>query len=410
MNFNLVGGLEHFLFSIIYGIILPFTNMFQRVWNHQPVNPLEKTPNFQSFLEFESHEPRFSWGLDDDFPLVSTIPQDRCASVCLFDSFPVNPTIYEILWFNSIESHKIIMNSTWNHLFKQPPPVLWRLWRLHPQSRAVIIRISSDLQMSSADFQAPPQSKIWSCVPIRRRRVCWCHCSPWPRRSRGSVPPLGLHRKMLCDFSMENVMFAWTCMENTVFFETSWNITIIVSKNSTTMINCLKHPIFEWWFFRKRWLFFGKRWFQHKPWRTWKSWKIHVRAINKCSTKLWEYSSKKVEIEHSKNDRSKRRANTWCHFFWTGHIQCGQVTGIAYIEHKIGPNGHVFLRDVKHWPQLEPCQFSAVFRVFISSWNGSPGTTQSMMSGDSNNNRMEPCDSRRVVDTVDLMGFNEDII
>jgi hypothetical protein len=135
-----------------------------------------------------------------------------------------------------------------------------------------------------------------------------------------------------------------------------------------------------------------------------------VRAINKCSTKLWEYSSKKVEIEHSKNDRSKRRANTWCHFFWTGHIQCGQVTGIAYIEHKIGPNGHVFLRDVKHWPQLEPCQFSAVFRVFISSWNGSPGTTQSMMSGDSNNNRMEPCDSRRVVDTVDLMGFNEDII
>ena len=106
-------------------------------------------------------------------------------------------------------------------------------------------------------------------------------------------------------------------------------------------------------------------------------------------------------------------------------------------------NRHVFLRDVKNWPQLEPRQFSAVFRVFMVSWNGSwmelpgnsplkgplisaekstqktphrwsqslhPGTTQSMMSGDSNNNRMEPCDSRRVVDTMDLMGFNEDII
>ena len=85
-------------------------HIFQRVWNHQPVNPLKKTSKFQSFLEFESHEARCSWGLDDDFPVVSTIPQDRCASVCLFDSFPVNPTIYEILWFNSSKNH---IKSSW---------------------------------------------------------------------------------------------------------------------------------------------------------------------------------------------------------------------------------------------------------------------------------------------------------
>ena len=34
----LVGGLEHFLFSIIYGIILPIDfHIFQDGWNHQPV-------------------------------------------------------------------------------------------------------------------------------------------------------------------------------------------------------------------------------------------------------------------------------------------------------------------------------------------------------------------------------------
>ena len=82
---------------------------------------------------------------------------------------------------------------------------------------------------------------------------------------------------------------------------------------------------FEWWFFRKRWLFFGKRWFQHQPWRTWKSCKIRVRAIKKCSTKLWEYPSKKVEIEHSKNDRSKRSEHmmllllNWTHSMWPGN-------------------------------------------------------------------------------------------
>ena len=35
----LVGGLEHLLFSIIYGIILPIDyDIFQRGWNHQPDN------------------------------------------------------------------------------------------------------------------------------------------------------------------------------------------------------------------------------------------------------------------------------------------------------------------------------------------------------------------------------------
>ena len=35
---HLVGGFKHFLFSIIYGIILPIDfHMFQDGWNHQPV-------------------------------------------------------------------------------------------------------------------------------------------------------------------------------------------------------------------------------------------------------------------------------------------------------------------------------------------------------------------------------------
>jgi hypothetical protein len=37
-HFHLVGGFKHFLFSIIYGIILPIDfHIFQRGWNHQPV-------------------------------------------------------------------------------------------------------------------------------------------------------------------------------------------------------------------------------------------------------------------------------------------------------------------------------------------------------------------------------------
>ena len=32
----LIGGLEHFLFSIIYGIILPIDEYFSRWLNHQP--------------------------------------------------------------------------------------------------------------------------------------------------------------------------------------------------------------------------------------------------------------------------------------------------------------------------------------------------------------------------------------
>ena len=37
-NSNLVGGLEHFYFSIIYGIILPIDfHIFQYGENHQPV-------------------------------------------------------------------------------------------------------------------------------------------------------------------------------------------------------------------------------------------------------------------------------------------------------------------------------------------------------------------------------------
>jgi len=36
--YSLVGGLEHVLFSIIYGIILPIDfHVFQRGWNHQLV-------------------------------------------------------------------------------------------------------------------------------------------------------------------------------------------------------------------------------------------------------------------------------------------------------------------------------------------------------------------------------------
>lgn len=41
-------------------------------------------------------------------------------------------------------------------------------------------------------------------------------------------------------------------------------------------------------------------------------------------------------------------------------------------------NGHVFLRDVKNWPQLEPRQFSAVFRVVMASlgsWMELPGNS-----------------------------------
>ena len=47
----LVGGLEHFLFSHILGIIIPLTNIFQRDWNHQPVSFLSgKTTRFSEII------------------------------------------------------------------------------------------------------------------------------------------------------------------------------------------------------------------------------------------------------------------------------------------------------------------------------------------------------------------------
>ena len=74
-GFWLVGGLEHFLFSHIFGIIIPFDfHIFQRGWNHQPVGicwsyPFFELPNCGSCgmtwasHGFPSHEAIWWWSI-----------------------------------------------------------------------------------------------------------------------------------------------------------------------------------------------------------------------------------------------------------------------------------------------------------------------------------------------------------